>query len=160
MPEREKWAEPNPRGLSLRAGALLFGVTLLAYFPAITGGFVWDDDGYVTKPALRSLHGLWRIWFDLHATEQYYPLLHTAFWLEHRVWGDSPLGYHLVNVLLHATAACLFAAVLRKVERLVPKPLAWEPGVSFGRRFATCAGARGVAGRFISSRPGFSSWRS
>jgi len=98
----------------------LFGATIIAYFPALHGGFIWDDDGHVTKPALRSLHGLWRIWTELGATQQYYPVLHSAFWLEHRLWGDAPFGYHLLNVLLHATAACLFGLV---VERLVPKPL-------------------------------------
>ena len=32
------------------------------------------------------------------ATQQYYPLLHSAFWLEHKLWGDATLGYHLVNI--------------------------------------------------------------
>ncbi len=76
---------------------------------------VWDDDAHVTHAALRSLHGLWRTWFDLGATQQYYPVLHSAFWLEHRLWGDATLGYHLVNVLLHVTAACLFGVVLRRL---------------------------------------------
>ena len=42
-------------------------------------------------------------------------MLHSAFWLEHLVWGDSPLGYHLLNVLLHALAACLFGILLRRL---------------------------------------------
>lgn len=54
-----------------------------------------------------------RIWTEPTATQQYYPLLHSAFWVEHRLWGDAALGYRLLNLLLHATAACLFAAVLR-----------------------------------------------
>jgi len=108
------------RDPTLAACALVFCATIIAYFPALTGGFLWNDSDYVTQPALRSLHGLWRIWFDVGATEQYYPLLHTAFWVEHRLWGDATLGYHLVNVLLHATSACLFGLL---VERLVPKPL-------------------------------------
>jgi hypothetical protein len=59
---------------------------VLAYLPAVRGGFVWDDDAHVTKAELRSLHGLDRIWFEAGATQQYYPLLHSAFWMEHRVW--------------------------------------------------------------------------
>jgi hypothetical protein len=54
----------------------------------------------VTKPALRSLAGLERIWTELGATQQYYPLLHSAFWGQHALWGDHPLGYHLVTLLL------------------------------------------------------------
>src|SRR5579872_969632 len=80
--------------------------TLIAYLPALRGGLLWDDDRHVTAPELHSLHGLWRIWSDPGATQQYYPLLHSAFWIEHRIWGDSVMGYHLANVILHATAAC------------------------------------------------------
>lgn len=99
-----------------------------AYFPALQAGFIWDDQpGHVTKPELQSPGGLGRIWFELGATQQYYPLLHSAFWLQHRLWGDAPFGYHLVNVLLHATAACLAGAVLRRL--LVPG--AWLAALLF-----------------------------
>ena len=91
-------------------------VVFLAYQPAWQGGLIWDDDAHVTKPELRSWHGLYRIWFDLGATQQYYPLLHSVFWIEHKLWGDAPLGYHLVNILLHAMAALMVAAVLRRLE--------------------------------------------
>jgi len=86
---------------------------LAAYLPALDGGLVWDDAAHITPAGLQSLHGLWRIWFELGATQQYYPLLHTAFWVEHHLWGDAVLGYHLTNVVLHAAAACLVAAILR-----------------------------------------------
>ena len=100
---------------SFAAATVLLGATVAAYWPALRGGFIWDDDGHVTRPDLRSWHGLERIWFDLGATQQYYPLLHSAFWLEHRWWGDAAVGYHLTNVLLHVTAACLFGLVLRRL---------------------------------------------
>jgi len=73
---------------------------------------------------LRSLHGLWRIWFDLGATQQYYPLLHSAFWLEHRIWGDATLYYHLTNVALHAASACLVVMIVRRLKL----PGAWLAG--------------------------------
>ncbi len=87
-----------------------------AHFPALRGGFIWDDDAHVTAPALRSLHGLWRIWTEPGATQQYYPLLHSTFWLEHQLWGDHALGYHVVNLLLHATAATLLYVLLRELR--------------------------------------------
>lgn len=95
--------------------ALIFAVCLLAYLPAMSGGILWDDDAHITSAALRSLDGLRRIWFDLGATQQYYPLLHTAFWLEHHMWGDNTFAYHLLNVLLHATAACLVVVTVRRL---------------------------------------------
>jgi hypothetical protein len=58
---------------------LIFCATVFAYLPALPGDFIWNDSAYVTAPALRSLSGLVRIWTDLGATEQYYPLLHSFF---------------------------------------------------------------------------------
>ncbi len=96
--------------------ALIFCATLVAYLPALRGALLWDDNMHVTRADLRSLHGLWRIWFDLGATQQYYPLLHSAFWLEHRIWGDAVLGYHLTNVALHAASACLLVMIVRRLS--------------------------------------------
>ncbi len=96
-------------------GLLVFGLVLACYGPALGGGLVWDDAAHITRPDLCSLAGLGRIWCDLHATQQYYPVLHSAFWIEHRLWGDATLGYHLVNVLLHAASCCLLALILQKL---------------------------------------------
>ncbi len=95
--------------------AAVLSATLAAYVPALSGGLLWDDAGHVTRSDLQSWPGLGRIWFQLGATQQYYPLLHSAFWIEHRIWGDATIGYHLVNVLWHATSACLLIAVLRRL---------------------------------------------
>lgn len=98
------------------AGLLVFfAVACVAYAPALKGGFLWDDDGHVTRAELRGLEGLFRIWFEVGATQQYYPLLHSAFWVEHRLWGDAVLGYHLINVFQHALAAVLFARLLTRL---------------------------------------------
>lgn len=105
----------------------LFCATLIAYGPALQGGLVWDDISHVTAPDLRSIQGLWRIWFELGATQQYYPLLHSAFWLEHRIWGDAVLGYHLTNVVLHAIAAYLVVLIVRRISL----PGAWLAGLVF-----------------------------
>ena len=108
----------NPMRARLRnmgMAGLIFGATFLAYLPAVHGGFLWDDEGHVTKPELQSFHGLVRIWGEVGATQQYYPLLHSAFWVEHRLWGDSLVGYHLMNLLLHAGAACLAVAIMRRL---------------------------------------------
>ncbi len=94
---------------------LIFVATLTAYYPALHAGFIWDDSGHVTRQDLQSLSGLARIWFEIGATQQYYPFLHTAFWVEHLLWGESALGYHLINILWHATAACLLWTVLRRL---------------------------------------------
>ncbi|MBZ5637491.1 MAG: tetratricopeptide repeat protein [Acidobacteriia bacterium] len=100
-----------------RVAALLLAVALVAYLPALRAGFVWDDDYHVTRnAALVDAGGLARIWLDPSATPQYYPLTHTTFWIEHRLWGLAPLGYHLVNIVLHAGCAILLWRVLLALE--------------------------------------------
>jgi tetratricopeptide (TPR) repeat protein len=103
-------------GLSGAVALALPAAVFAAYWPALRGGFIWDDDAHVTQTGLRSLHGLWRIWSEPGATQQYYPVLHSAFWLEHRLWGDSALGYHLLNVALHLLASLLLFRVLRRLS--------------------------------------------
>ncbi|MBA4019227.1 MAG: O-GlcNAc transferase [Pirellula sp.] len=91
-------------------------ITAAAYWPVLQCGFIWDDDFYViNNEALRSVEGLVRIWTDPFATPQYYPLVHSTFWLEYQLWGLNPAGYHAVNVLLHGTNAVLFWLVLRRL---------------------------------------------
>ncbi len=97
--------------------AALAAMTLLAYLPALRAGWIWDDDHYVTEnPTLHDLNGLRRIWTDPLATPQYYPLVHTSFWIEHHLWGMDPVGYHLINILLHAGIAILLWQLLRRLS--------------------------------------------
>jgi protein O-mannosyl-transferase len=118
---------PSWNGRDLTAIVALFLATLLAYWPALRGGLLWDDAAHVTRPELGSVHGLWRIWFELGATQQYYPLLHSAFWIEHRCWGGAVLGYHLTNVVLHAASALLVVLIVRRLAL----PGAWLAGFIF-----------------------------
>jgi tetratricopeptide (TPR) repeat protein len=98
-------------------GAILVGATVLAYLPAIRAGFIWDDPEYVLNNAnLRTVAGLWDTWFVPKSLPQYYPLVHTTFWVEYHLWRLDPLGYHLVNVLLHASAALLLWMILRRLD--------------------------------------------
>ncbi len=104
-----QWAVPA-------ALALILLTTVAVYTPTFRGGLVWDDDANITVPDLQSFGGLYRIWFDPAATAQYYPLVHTAFWLEHKLWGDAVLGYHLVTVLWHCVAVLLVYAILSRLK--------------------------------------------
>jgi tetratricopeptide (TPR) repeat protein len=122
-----KIAPSPPRPLAPSAFFAIPAAVLLAYWPALRGTLLWDDPAHVTAPALQSLNGLWRIWFSLHATQQYYPLLHSAFWIEHRLWGDAVLGYHLANLAQHAFAACLVVLIVRRLAL----PGAWLAGMVF-----------------------------
>ncbi len=107
--------------------AIIFCLTLVAYSPAIHGNLLLDDPEHLTAPALQSFHGLWRIWSEIGATPQYCPLSYSAFWMEHRLWGDAAVGYHLMNILLHSLCAGLVILILRRLRL----PGAWLAGLIF-----------------------------
>src|SRR5437773_4195107 len=105
---------PLPPRFWLFVVALSMAV-LIVYQPVWNGGFIWDDAAHVTRPDLRSWQGLWSIWSTPGATQQYYPLTHTFFWVQHRLWADMPSGYHLVNIVLHAAAASMVGLILYRL---------------------------------------------
>ena len=116
------------RMLPVWQGGLIVLLVFLAYLPALRGGFIWDDDAYVTQNStLHDGEGLRQIWFKVGAVPQYYPVVHTTFWLEYHLWALNPIGYHLINVLLHAIAAILLWQVLRRLQT----PGAWLAAVLF-----------------------------
>jgi tetratricopeptide (TPR) repeat protein len=103
-------------------------ITFVAYQPAWRAGFIWDDDSHLTENlSLRSVDGLHKIWTKPGFSEQYYPLTFTGFWAEYHLWKLQPLGYHLVNILLHAVNAILLWRVLRRLE----VPGAWLAAAIF-----------------------------
>ena len=110
------------------AGAILVLLVTIVYLPTLGNGFVSDDEYYVEHNlAIRSLQGLANIWFKLGTVEQYYPLVFSTFWVEYHLWGLDPQGYHVVNLLLHATCVVL---VWRLLSRL-SVPGAWLAAAIF-----------------------------
>ena len=99
-------------------GVLLIAGTLAAYWPALSGKFIWDDDSWTTsiEGLLRDFSGLCALWRHPSALQQYYPLAGTTFWLDYHLWGLWTLPYHVENVALHAGAALLFWQLLRRLE--------------------------------------------
>jgi protein O-mannosyl-transferase len=95
---------------------LVLLATFIVYHPALHGGMLVDDEGNITPPKLQSVSGLYHIWFSPTVTAQYYPLLHTVFWIEHKLWGDAVLCYHLVTLLWHLTAVTLVYAIVQKLK--------------------------------------------
>jgi Flp pilus assembly protein TadD len=109
-------------------GGLIVLLVVLAYLPALHGGFIWDDDVYVThNPLLTAPDGLRRIWFTMDSPSQYFPLTYTVFRLERSLWGLNPAGYHWVNILLHAINAVLVWRLLKRLS----VPGAWLAAAIF-----------------------------
>jgi len=115
-------AKSNPRnGVKNSQRIRLFSLALIvatavAYLPAWNGKPIWDDNAHITQPELRSWHGLVEVWTQVGATQQYYPLVHSVFWIEQKLWGDSVLGYHLINIFLHGFAAIVLLRILLRLK--------------------------------------------
>ncbi len=107
---------------------LLAAITILVYRPAWSGGFLWDDDAYITNNELLTApDGLRRIWFSFDSPSQYFPLTYTSFRIEHSLWGLNPTGYHWINVLLHVANALLVWCLLARLK----VPGAWLAAMIF-----------------------------
>jgi len=118
----------RPKRDYLLLALLLAVTTILAYQPVWHGGFIWDDDAYITNnDLLTAPDGLRRIWFSLDSPSQYFPLVYTMFRFERAWWGLSPTGYHFVNILLHIANALILWSLLARLR----VPGAWLAGAIF-----------------------------
>jgi tetratricopeptide (TPR) repeat protein len=91
---------------------LVFLLAFAVYAPVLTGQFVWDDTLLIDKnPLVTGEFGLGSIWFHTD-----FPLTLAAFWVQWLLWGKSPAGYHIINVLLHALNAVLVWRVLARLK--------------------------------------------
>jgi len=91
---------------------ILIGLAVLfVYWPSLDSGFIWDDDVHLTQNVnMQDLRGLGQIWTSPAAV--YYPLTSTVFWIEARLFGNHPMGYHAFNIALHTANAFLIFLIL------------------------------------------------
>jgi protein O-mannosyl-transferase len=98
-------------------GLLLLVIVGVCYFPAVVGGWILDDDVYVTaNPHLRSVAGLRHIWLEPGALPDCYALVYSLFWAEFHIWGLAPFGFHAVNIALHAGCVYLLWRLLVRLN--------------------------------------------
>ena len=102
------------------AQAALCLLAIVSYLPAVLwGDFIWDDLPMIGTLAVRDPGGLWQIWFspaEIEAEGHYWPLVYSLFWLQHKLWGFAPAGFHAVNVLLHAANTLLLGQLMRRLK--------------------------------------------
>ncbi len=111
-----------------------------AYAPALGAGFLaWDDQAYLlTETGWRGLAPSNIAWmFGTISGGHYQPLTWLSWAVDHAVWGLNPAGYHLTNLVLHATSALLLYFLMLALLRA-----AHGPGlVELHGRVAAAAGA-------------------
>ena len=113
------------------AGLALGLLATVCYLPAVLwGGLVWDDFIWSQSRAVLEWSGIGAIWSwppQIEREGHYWPLTYTTFWLEHKLWGLEPAGYHLVNVLLHLVNSLLLWRLLLRLA----VPGAWVAAAVF-----------------------------
>jgi len=144
----------DPRQRELLLGlVLLFSFTL--YANCLFGGFVFDDHPQVEQnPYVHSFQYLPKLLTTPMLANQgkqaapniYRPLTNILFLICFKLFGPSPLGFHLVNILLHCVVVLLvfligsrlfasdwiglLAALIFAVHPVHSEPVAWINGVA------------------------------
>jgi len=108
---------PPSRGWFVLLGAVAIG----CYLNSLRGALIYDDlNAIVRNPAVVELD-LLRIartasWFPPNGEfDAYRPVTTASFAANHALHGTAPLGYHVVNTLLHAAVCVVLATVLVRV---------------------------------------------
>jgi len=126
VPPEEPAPKPARRRIPALSLALVLLAALLPYLNSLDNGFVLEDRELVlANPQVRGAaslgalftQGQWRE--DQENRFQHYrPLATASLALNHRLGGDDPRWYHLVNLLLHLLICALLLLLLR---RLIPR---------------------------------------
>jgi hypothetical protein len=100
-------------------------VVLWAYLPALDFAFVSDDHVYLSNNlALQQLQftDLWRLLLEPYNRYEYLPLRDLSYWIELQLFGLTPSGYRINNLILYLLCCVLVYAVTLPLWRyLNPK---------------------------------------
>jgi protein O-mannosyl-transferase len=88
----------------------------LVYIPCWHGGWLWDDQYHLIDNPVLKPGGLLKTWISPGRYINYWPATFTVYWIEYQLWGLQPLGFHLVNIGLHAASAVLLWRVLKRLR--------------------------------------------
>ena len=95
----------------MRARLLLVAAALAAFGASLGSGFHFDDYAIFGDRFLTSSTG----WLDVWSLRQTRPLTYLTFWLNYRLGGVNPIGYHALNLALHIGAVLLAYDCVRRL---------------------------------------------
>lgn len=91
--------------LKLILASLVGLAAFLVYLPSLGNGFVnWDDSVYVyDNPMISSLNPGFIKWvLTAIVCGNWHPLTMLSLAIDYHFWGLEPMGFHLVNIILHS----------------------------------------------------------
>ena len=95
--------------------AIVLSFTALVYANSLFNGFTMDDELYIQRNPQVTEHTLRLLFQPNAASNVFRPVTFASLALNWIAAGYKPLGYHLVNLLLHAGVTVLLLLVLREV---------------------------------------------
>ncbi len=94
---------------------VIIAAVLLTYANSFSVPFLFDDDSSIKdNPSIRSLLTAWSPPAGGGHTVSGRPFLNFTLALSYALSGTAVWGYHLVNILIHAAAACVLFGLLRR----------------------------------------------
>lgn len=149
---RSREESPNRRG----AAILALGVAIAAtawYLNALPGGLVYDDRIVIGESDIVKDHDAWRAFATPYhhgarlpmATGLYRPLAIVTFVANHAIHAEAPLGYHAVNVVLHAMVSAALVGLALALG--LPRGAAAAGALLFAVHPVHVEAVAGIAGR-------------
>jgi dolichyl-phosphate-mannose-protein mannosyltransferase len=110
MPSSTRWM--------LLSGLTIIAIGLIVYHPVLRIGFWTDDYWYIETAGRQSLPDYLSAYFDPQAQWRWYrPIQGIQWWVAYVLFGTEPLGYHLMQVLLHMLSAVILFLLTARVTR-------------------------------------------
>ena len=120
-----RWRE---HATALGQPALLLIATVIVYIPSLRAGFIMDDNAMLTEnPLIAAADGICRFWYTAQPVNFFGPVTASTLWIEWRLWGLHPFGYHATNLALHCAEVLLLWGILRRLRL----PGAWLAALLF-----------------------------
>lgn len=96
-------------------------VSFVVYYNALNNDFVFDDESVVqNNQSIQKLSNIPKFFtaeegFHKVIGRYYRPVVSSLYAIDFAVWGMSPFGFHLTNIIIHVIATLLLLMVLMKL---------------------------------------------
>jgi hypothetical protein len=85
-----------------------FLLSYLSYFNIINSFFLADDFNWIHRIKTTGAFGVW----TTDADAFFRPIISLTLFVDYKIWGLNPIGYHLTNISFHALCAFLLYQIL------------------------------------------------